>query len=98
MPASNVTIDLAYGNAMVNVIQGQDGNDLLFGRGNDDRLHGENGNDVLFGGLGVDLLDGGGASFDYAAYDDAAYADFTVSLESTTGRWPTTIESQRASF
>ena len=83
---------------MVNVIQGQDGNDLLFGRGNDDRLHGENGNDVLFGGLGVDLLDGGGASFDYAAYDDAAYADFTVSLSRRQVAGPQQSNQQRASF
>lgn len=81
----NITLsrgnDIAYGDANVNVIMGQNGNDKLFGMDNDDRLFGENGTDILFGGNGADVLNGG-AGFDYAAYDDAAYADFAVFLSS----------------
>jgi serralysin len=71
--------DLAYGNGVQNTLEGRAGNDFLFGRANIDALYGEGGNDHLFGGTEADLHDGGDG-FDYARYDDAAYASFVVSL------------------
>jgi Ca2+-binding RTX toxin-like protein len=57
-----------WGNALDNVIQGNNGNnqlrglagnDTLSGGGGDDNLQGEDGNDVLYGDGGNDTLDGG---------------------------------------
>lgn len=73
--------DVAYGNAVLNELYGLGGRDYLFGLDHNDRLYGGDGDDVLFGGNGADQLDGG-AGFDFAAYDDAAYAGFVVSLAS----------------
>lgn len=57
------------GNALGNIIDGNDidnslrglsGNDSLFGRQGDDALFGGSGNDLLDGGLGADVMTGGG--------------------------------------
>jgi Ca2+-binding RTX toxin-like protein len=71
--------DQVFGSATVNMMEGGAGNDQLFGYGNDDRLYGGEGADVLYGGLGADTINGGNG-FDYAAYDDATYADFLIDL------------------
>ncbi len=53
--------DSISGNALANVLDGDDGNDVLRGRGGNDKLYGGIGvgNDVLFGGVGNDRLEGG---------------------------------------
>jgi serralysin len=80
--------DTGYGNDLVNYLYGRTGNDTIFGMGDQDFLFGEDGNDNLiggdghdhlFGGAGADLLQGGNG-FDYARYDEANHAGFTVSL------------------
>lgn len=71
--------EIAYGNAVENVIEGNGGDDRLFGRDGNDTLIGGEHNDHLFGGRGADILDGGDGR-DFARYDDAKYAGFTVSL------------------
>ena len=47
------------GNALNNVINGNDGNNQLFGGGGNDTLNGDDGNDLLDGGNGNDTLNGG---------------------------------------
>jgi Ca2+-binding RTX toxin-like protein len=47
------------GNALDNVINGNDENNELFGAGGNDTLNGDDGDDLLDGGLGNDTLNGG---------------------------------------
>ena len=52
--------DRLYGKSRLDdVIEGQDGNDVLIGLAGDDDLRGGEGNDVLDGGAGIDDLAGG---------------------------------------
>ena len=51
--------DQLAGNALVNHLFGQDGNDTIDGLNGDDRLFGGNGGDSISGGNGSDLLLGG---------------------------------------
>ncbi|GAB4137548.1 MAG: hypothetical protein Fur0046_11680 [Cyanobacteria bacterium J069] len=47
------------GNALNNVINGNNGNNFLFGLAGNDTLNGGNGNDYLHGGTGNDTMNGG---------------------------------------
>ena len=93
--------DRLTGNAKVNIIYGEGGNDHLYGLGGNDRLYGEAGNDHLYGGDGGDRLDGGtgadilngGAGADFVSYLSAARTSFSgnrgvnVNLATGRGRW-----------
>jgi len=57
---SNTGGDTITGDALVNILSGQGGNDTLDGGAADDTLFGGSDDDVLRGGSGDDLLDGGG--------------------------------------
>ncbi|MFC3077022.1 calcium-binding protein [Phenylobacterium terrae] len=59
------------------------GSDRGYGDAGANRILGRGGHDHLYGGGGADTLDGGWG-FDYARYDDAAYAGFTASLADPT--------------
>ena len=51
--------DTLLGNAVANVLTGEDGDDTLSGFAGNDTLQGADGNDTLDGGLGVDVVQGG---------------------------------------
>lgn len=85
--------DTLVGNSLVNVLDGQAGDDILRGgfgndvlRGDDgdDELYGDEGDDLLDGGLGNDRIDGGQGR-DTVTYA-AALAAVTVSLSGQHGR------------
>jgi Ca2+-binding RTX toxin-like protein len=58
------------GNALANVITGNDGENTVLGLGGDDTLAGGGGDDILNGGTGADRMDGG-AGDDIYEVDDA---------------------------
>ncbi|WP_205481134.1 M10 family metallopeptidase [Sphingomonas arenae] len=62
------------GNALANVITGNDGDNALSGLAGDDRLYGGIGNDTLDGGRGVDRLYGGAGDDTYVVTDATDYA------------------------
>ena len=51
-------VDLIIGNEFDNLIFAGDENDIIFGGGGDDKIYGEGGDDVLIGGMGDDELYG----------------------------------------
>lgn len=53
---SGASNDTLRGNALANMLSGQDGDDFIDGRAGNDTLNGGNGNDTLVGGLGNDLI------------------------------------------
>ncbi|MGL4965641.1 MAG: calcium-binding protein [Inquilinus sp.] len=55
----------AIGNALENVITGNDMDALLYGAAGNDTLHGGTGSDRLDGGLGADTMDGGAGDDTY---------------------------------
>ncbi len=61
------------GNALANLLKGNDGNDTLYGKDGDDTLLGGKGNDILDGGAGVDIMTGG-------LGDDTYYVDHASDL------------------
>ncbi|MGV0757876.1 calcium-binding protein [Tistrella mobilis] len=65
--------DRIRGDAAINRLLGQNGNDVLEGFGGGDELVGAAGDDVLRGGGGADRLDGG-AGVDAVSYTDSAAA------------------------
>jgi hypothetical protein len=69
--------DWIYGNAAVNSLSGENGNDVLAGYAGNDRLHGGAGVDSLFGGAGSDELYGG---IDQDNFMYTAAADSLVGL------------------
>ncbi len=64
-------VDILVGNDSDNVISGLGGGDSLKGSGGDDTIYGGTGNDRLKGGGGEDTLNGG-ADIDTAAYNGSA--------------------------
>lgn len=64
----NALNNVIKGNDGINTLNGAAGNDELLGGGGNDVLRGGAGNDILAGGAGIDLLDGG-------AGNDAYHAD-----------------------
>ena len=86
-------VDVIFGDANGNRIEGRGEADGLYGGGGDDQLYGGNGNDLLEGGTGADTLDGG-AGIDTVSYEDAPayygppYNDgIWVNLLNGTGSW-----------
>ncbi len=73
--------DTVRGEAGNDSLRGEAGNDSLYGGANNDTLDGGADNDNLFGGLGADSHIGD-SGIDYARYDDGAYGNITVSLNS----------------
>ncbi|MDQ3479188.1 MAG: calcium-binding protein, partial [Pseudomonadota bacterium] len=83
------------GNALNNIISGNDAGNVLFGDGGNDRLSGGNGDDGLYGGTGNDRLTGGagvdGFVFNTALdqntnvdrITDFSVAEETISLDSS---------------
>ncbi|MEK0427634.1 MAG: hypothetical protein RL001_161, partial [Pseudomonadota bacterium] len=53
------------GNALANIITGNDGDNTLSGEGGNDTLYGQSGNDRLDGGAGIDTLWGGSGDDTY---------------------------------
>ena len=51
-------IDLIIGDDFDNLIFGGDDNDIIFGGAGNDEIYGEGGDDVLIGGIGEDILYG----------------------------------------
>jgi Ca2+-binding RTX toxin-like protein len=76
--------DTLRGNALVNRLIGQGGDDRLDGQGGDDLLEGGTGQDILTGGAGNDTLVGG-ADADSASYF-AETAGVTVNLNILTAQ------------
>ena len=60
--AGNALGNVIVGNDRANVLSGGDGNDLLWGGNGNDTLNGDNGNDTLYGEAGDDTLSGGGGN------------------------------------
>lgn len=52
----------AYGNALANILTGNNGQNQIYGLGGDDRIFGGAGNDGLNGGDGNDVISGGGGN------------------------------------
>ncbi len=63
--------DFIYGNALTNVLDGGDGNDIIDGRESADVIFGGAGLDILFGRAGNDAISGGdGADWIYGGDDN----------------------------
>jgi len=79
-PATNT--GAAAGDTFISIegVIGGVGNDSIFGDSGANILNGGAGADHLYGGLGADTLIGG-SGLDYARYDEAAYGNLVVSLE-----------------
>ncbi len=82
------------GNALDNVIQGEDGtdvlsglagNDSLFGYAGNDTLYGGDQNDLLHGGSGADRLDGGTGANTASYIDDTAGVRIDLTLDTASG-------------
>jgi serralysin len=78
--------DDIFGDATLNILDGNSGNDTLDGRDGDDTLLGSSGNDSLLGGLGADTLTGGGGRDSLFGGDDADVFKFNSTGESNVGR------------
>ena len=82
------SLDVIYGSAAGNTLNGGDNNDILFGFGGNDKLNGDAGSDDLIGGAGKDQLTGGAGSdfFHYLKLSDsgitAATRDLIADFES----------------
>ncbi|MBV9528857.1 calcium-binding protein, partial [Sphingomonas sp.] len=66
----NALQNVIFGNDAVNVLSGAGGDDYLDGAGGNDKLSGGDGNDILIGGAGIDTLSGG-AGTDVFGFDAA---------------------------
>jgi Ca2+-binding RTX toxin-like protein len=79
LEGSDTGADTLAGDAEINYIYGQGGNDKIYGRAGNDDLWGNEGNDVLIGEAGDDYLEGGigadrlfgGSGMDVADYYDS---------------------------
>jgi Ca2+-binding RTX toxin-like protein len=81
--------DVLEGDDGVNVLNGHGGNDIIRGGAGSDTINGGEGNDILIGGAGADTLNGGfsltgGDGIDTASYAGSASA-VTVSLATGIG-------------
>lgn len=94
LAALNFTSFLGFGNALANIIEGEDGNDGLWGGVGHDTLYGNTANDALYGGDNNDLLHGGtgadhidgGLGINTASYaGDATGVQINLSLDAATG-------------
>lgn len=66
----------------INLLEGDDGDDILAGLDGRDTIRGEGGNDVIIGGTGSDSLDGGAG--DDLFYFDASFTEFELSRDPDT--------------
>ncbi|MBV5311048.1 calcium-binding protein, partial [Chromatium okenii] len=76
----NALNNVLTGNDNVNTLSGLAGNDLLIGGKGNDTLNGDAGNDTLIGGSGKDSLTGGAGQdvFQFAGKDTAIITDFSI--------------------
>ncbi len=80
-PSFSAGADHYIGSNAAETFNALGGNDVLYGLGGDDIINAGDGDDYIIGGAGGDDLDGG------AGIDTASYADSSVGVDVTAGRF-----------
>lgn len=72
-----------WGNDVANVLEGDDGDDILDALGDRDEIFGHGGNDILIAGAGSDMLNGGAGNDMF--YFAASFTEYELSRDPDTG-------------